>query len=87
MDWTHLLKTLQSSQTHAQTFRYDNVLHIYHYWLIDWCLTKECFTIENKTTENQWKIAETIYTPLQMVYFGTVLTLSSNFGQFPSRRK
>ena len=31
MDWTHLLKTVQSSQTHAQTFRYDNVLHIYHY--------------------------------------------------------
>jgi hypothetical protein len=62
----------------------DNILQIYHYWLIDWCLTQGCFTLENKTTENQWKIAETIYTPVQMVYFGPVLTLSSNFEQFPS---
>jgi len=43
--------------------------------LIDWCLTQGCFSLENKITENQLKIAETIYTPVQMLYFGPVLTV------------
>jgi hypothetical protein len=33
-------------------------------------------------TENQWKIAETIYTPFQHVRFWLVLIVSSNFLQF-----
>jgi hypothetical protein len=45
------------------------------------------FWIENIITENQWKIAETIYTPFQMVYFWPVLTVFSKFRQFLFRRK
>jgi hypothetical protein len=30
---------------------------------------KGWFWLENKLTENQWKIAETIYTPLQIGHF------------------
>jgi hypothetical protein len=35
--------------------------------------------LENKITENQWKIAETIYTPFQNGHFWPFLTMSCNF--------
>ena len=38
------------------------------------------FWLENKITENQWKITETIYIHFKIVHFWPVLTvLSSNF--------
>ena len=33
-------------------------------------------------TENQWKIAETVYTPFQIVHFWPVLTMFCNFWIF-----
>ena len=50
-------------------------------------ITPGRFWLENKITENQWKIAETIYTPFQVVHFWPVLTVSSNFLQFLPRVK
>jgi hypothetical protein len=44
-------------------------------------LTLGWFFLENKITENQWKIAEAT------VHFWHVLTVSNNFMQFLSRRK
>ena len=43
------------------------------------------FYLENKITENQWKIAETIYTPFNIVHFWPVQTVFNNFRQFLSR--
>ena len=40
------------------------------------------FWLENKITENQWKIVKNIYTLFQMVHFWPVPTVSSNFRQF-----
>jgi hypothetical protein len=40
------------------------------------------FCLENKITENQWTIDETIYIPFQMVCFFTCSESLANFGNF-----
>ena len=37
------------------------------------------FWLENKITEHQWKLAETIYIPFQKISFWPILIMSGNF--------